>query len=63
MASPRATGDAAALAALHDMLRYIERELRVLEAPAHKAAASVAKAAISVKAVMRERSGRKRTTR
>ncbi|MBL8536688.1 MAG: hypothetical protein JNM59_04730 [Hyphomonadaceae bacterium] len=63
MASPRATGDAAALAVLHDMLRYVERELRFLDAPAHEAAASVGKAAISVKAAMRERSGRKRGQR
>ena len=63
MASPRATGDAAALAVLHDMLRYVERELRFLDAPAHDAAAAVGKAAISVKAAMRERSGRKRGQR
>jgi hypothetical protein len=63
MASPRATGDAAALSVLHDMLRYVERELRFLEAPAPEAAASVGKAATSIKAVMRERSGRKRSQR
>ena len=60
MASSRATGDAAALAVLHDMLRYVERELRFLDAPATEAAASVGKAAISVKAAMRERSGKRR---
>jgi hypothetical protein len=42
------------------MLRYVERELRFLDAPAHDAAVSVGKAATSVKAAMRERSGRKR---
>lgn len=34
MASPRSTRDAAALAVLHDILRYVERELRFLDAPA-----------------------------
>ena len=60
MASPRVTGDAAALAVLHDMLRYVERELRFPDVPAHEAAASVSKAATSVKATMRERSGKRR---
>lgn len=59
MASPRA-GDAQALTVLLDMLRYVERELRFLDAPAHDAAASVGKAAISVKAVIRERSAKRR---
>lgn len=63
MASQRGTGDAAALAVLHDMLRYVERELRFLDAPAHDAAASVGKAATSVKVALRERSGRKRAPR
>ncbi len=65
MASQKASGDAQALSALHEMLRYIERELRFLDAPAHDAAASasVGKAATSVKAAMRERSGRKRSQR
>jgi len=61
MASQKASGDAQALSALHDMLRYVERELRFLDAPAHEAAASVGKAAISVKAALRERSGRNRS--
>lgn len=60
MASQKASGDAQSLAMLHDMLRYVERELRFLDAPAHEAAASVGKAATSVKAALRERSGRKR---
>jgi len=63
MASQKASGDAQALSALHDMLRYIERELRFLDAPATDAAASVGKAAISVRTALRERSGRKRNTR
>lgn len=62
MASQQGSGDAQALSALHDMLRYVQRELRFLEAPAHEAAASVGKAAISVKAALRERSGRKRSS-
>lgn len=61
MASQKASGDAQALSTLHDMLRYVERELRFLDAPAHDAAASVSKAATSVKAALRERSGRKRS--
>jgi hypothetical protein len=56
-------GDAQALSALHDMLRYVQRELRFLDAPAHEAAASVGKAPTSVKAALRERSGRKRAPR
>ncbi|MDX2277281.1 MAG: hypothetical protein NW206_17685 [Hyphomonadaceae bacterium] len=60
MASQKASGDAQALSALHDMLRYIERELRFLDAPAHDAAASVGKAATSVRAAIRERSAKRR---
>ena len=63
MASQKASGDAQALSLLHDMLRYVERELRFLDAPAHEAAASVDKAATSVKAAMRERFARKRGQR
>lgn len=61
MASQRATGDAQALAVLHDMLRYVERELHFLDAPAHDAAASVGKAATTVKATLRERSAKRRS--
>lgn len=45
MASPRAMGDAAALAVLLNVLRYVERELRLLDAPVHDAADFVAQAA------------------
>lgn len=60
MAAHKASGDAQALSALHDMLRYVERELRFLDAPAHEAAASVGKATTSVKAAIRERSSKRR---
>lgn len=62
MASQKASGDTKALSALHDMLRYIERELHFLDAPAHDAAASVGKAATSVRAALKERSARKRNS-
>ena len=49
MASPRATGDAAALAVLHDMLRYVERELRLLDTPMPDAADLARQAAQRIK--------------
>ena len=58
MASQKPSSDARALFVLHAMLAYVERELRFLDAPAHDAAAAVSKAAVSVKAALRQRSGK-----
>jgi hypothetical protein len=60
MAAAPKSDDNQALAALHDMLRYVERELRFLDAPAHDAATAVRRATTSVKAALRDRSGKRR---
>jgi len=54
-----AATDRQALVTLHDMLRYVERELRFLDAPTRDAAADVGHAANTVKAAMRKRAGKR----